>query len=359
MKKLSLILFAIFLAANVLASNKAINGIYYDFDKSSRQATVTYKGKSFDKYQNEYQGSIEIPSTVVYNGVIYQVSSISDGAFRGCKNLKNVTIPKSVNHIGMFAFKDTGIDANPHYWDNGVLYIGNCIVDAKYDQVPTYVEVRSDTRLIADYAFAECEYMKSIHLPKNLLYIGKMAFALCTSLENIDIPANITQIEELSFWACINLRRVQLPKSISAIASGAFGGCIRLDSISLDSVNESYSIKDGVLFSKDMTTLVCYPAGLKQMTYTIPVSVRQIASYSFEAAINLEYVVLPQGLKIIRKGAFMGCESLKEVSVNKELSLIEEDAFSRCVQLMVLRIPKATKLENKIGEPSLKIERIK
>ena len=345
------------LSLTIMASNKSVNGIYYDFDKNTQCATVTFRGNRYSDFRNEYRGKVTIPSTVVYGGIVYQVTSIAEGAFRGCASLREVIIPKSVVHIGMFAFKETAMERDKSNWVDGVMYVQQCVVDALYDNVPEHVVLRSDTRLIADYAFAECENMKSITMTDNVLYIGKMAFALCTALEQFTIPQRIRSIEELTFWACIRLRKINIPASVTSIASGAFGGCVRMDSITIEEHNVSYSVRDNVLFNKDMTELICYPAGIQYTRYVVPSGVRQINGWAFEAATHLQSIELPNGLKYIMSGAFTGCESLVEINIPKSVDIIADEAFIRCFSLKQIKIPKYTKIAQPVGEESLRIVR--
>ena len=69
---------------NLQASDTQVNGIYYDFNSFAKVASVTYKGSSYSSYDNEYSGTINIPSTVTYNEVVYAVTSIGSYAFYGC-----------------------------------------------------------------------------------------------------------------------------------------------------------------------------------------------------------------------------------------------------------------------------------
>ena len=88
-----------------LAHDFEVNGVYYDKINSSK-VEVTYKGNSYYSYSNEYEGNIVIPSSVNYNGINYDVTSIGWGPFAVCTNLTSIEIHNSVTSIGNYAFSD-------------------------------------------------------------------------------------------------------------------------------------------------------------------------------------------------------------------------------------------------------------
>ncbi len=146
MKKILFLLLAAILPAMAGAYDAYIDGIYYNFDKEARTATVTHRNYN-EWNQNAYSGTVNIPVTVIYNGELYDVTSIGSFAFQYCNNLTSITIPSSVVSIGSEAFSGTG-------WLNnqldGILYLDKWLIGYKGEKpTGTYV-VAEETKGIAN-----------------------------------------------------------------------------------------------------------------------------------------------------------------------------------------------------------------
>ena len=78
--------------------------------------------------------------------------------FLDSTSLNNIIIPSSVTSISKYAFEYTGYYNDENNWDNGVLYIGNCLIKAN-DVYGDYT-IKDGTKIIADSAFYYCEGLK-------------------------------------------------------------------------------------------------------------------------------------------------------------------------------------------------------
>ena len=97
MKKLLSFLVLMCVSLSAMASNTSVLNaegveIWYNFNSSTKTASVTYRGSNYLSNKNEYTGEVVIPSTVTYKGVEYSVTSIGDNAFCVCSSLTRKNI---------------------------------------------------------------------------------------------------------------------------------------------------------------------------------------------------------------------------------------------------------------------------
>ena len=135
------------------------------------------------------------------------VTSIGDYAFHSCSSLTSITIPNSVTSIGHDAFSSTGIYSNESNWENDVLYISNCLIEAK-DNISGSYTIKDNTRLLADQAFNGCSSLTSITIPNSVTSIGINAFRVCSSFTTITIPNSVTSIGNRAFDGCSSLNTI-------------------------------------------------------------------------------------------------------------------------------------------------------
>ncbi|MBQ5912819.1 MAG: leucine-rich repeat domain-containing protein, partial [Bacteroidaceae bacterium] len=89
---------AVLLSLPMLAVEVEIDGVNYDFNAETKQATV------IEKSSGKYSGEIVILESVEYGGTTYRVTSIENSAFSGCYDLTSVSIGNNVTSIGDYAF---------------------------------------------------------------------------------------------------------------------------------------------------------------------------------------------------------------------------------------------------------------
>ena len=191
----------------IFANGTHIDGLYYILDATNKTAEVTYKSRSSDGTDYNRSWNIEtaiIPSSVTYNDVIYNVTSIGDGAFCMCSQLISVSISNSVTNIGSMAFRKC-----------------NKLVN---------VTIPNSVTSIGSGAFELCSKLTSIEIPSSVTTIESWTFCY-TGLTSIDIPKGITSIENYAFRYSSDLTSLTIPSSVTNIGNGAFQGCNKLSLI--------------------------------------------------------------------------------------------------------------------------------
>lgn len=147
--------------------------------------------------------------------------------------------------------------------------------------------------------------------------IGHGAFKNCQTLSSITIPEGVTAIGDNVFYGC-NISSLTIPASVTSINHGAFGGSFStIKKINVAAANPEYSSLDGVLFDKNKTKLIKYPAGREESNYVIPEGVTVIGRYAFQALSLNGSVTLPNSLTTIEPDAFTSSFNLMEIKIGE------------------------------------------
>lgn len=267
-------------------------------------AAVTDIGKVF-------QGNTNISS---FDELEYftGITSIEEHAFRACRKLKSILIPKNVTSIGYGAFYS-------------------------------------------------CDGMTSINLPNGVTSIGGSAFNYCKGLTSLYIPNSVTSIGSGAFVNCSGLSSITIPQSVTYIGSGAFSSCNNISSIQVENGNIVYDSRDycNAIIETATNTLIkgcestIIPNSVTRIadgafgncigltSLTIPGNVTSVGIHAFNNCSGLTTVTISNGVKKLEGNVFDGCTSLTSVDLPNSISEISFMAFSNCTSLSSLTIPSS------------------
>lgn len=167
--------------------------------------------------------------------------------------------------------------------------------------------------------------LKTVVIPWGVRTIGGYAFCMCQKIERLVIPDSVLVIEYHAFEACTNLKTIRMPDSVRIIEAYAFEGCRRLQNVrtsknlmnppmldakTLKQKQSEVILRDGVMFSPDMSVLIRYPKDKRDRKYTVPNGVILIMDCAFSGNPYLTEVVIPNSAVCIRDRAFEDCRRL-------------------------------------------------
>jgi hypothetical protein len=389
MKKIFSLLIFTLCALSIWAHDFSVGGIYYKIltDKTN-EVEVTCRGSYYNSYDNEYFGSVTIPSSVTYNGTTYSVTSIGswafgecsgltsvtignsvtsirEGAFNGCTNLTSVTIPNSVTSIGERAFNGCS-KLTSMVWN-----AENCADFSSYSVAPFY-NIRSqitsftfgdDVEYIPAYLCYEMEKLTSITIPNNVTRIGKEVFSYCTGLTSVvwnaknvadfssyssapfyNIRSNITSF---TFGDSVqhipnlcskmnNLTSITIPNSVTSIGSDAFYYCSGLTSITIP--NSVTTIGEQAFFGTNITSI----AWNAKKCDNLPL-MRTTGGNSFNyifGSEKIKYFVFGDSVEHIPSNLCYDMYNLTTVTIPNSVTTIGEGAFDECSSLTSIVIPE-------------------
>lgn len=253
--------------------------------------------------------AISLPSTVNQIGLVgtssYTTSTTNCSVFEGCAALVSISLPSAVAKIGQNTFKDCSSLQT-------VTFNGNVL------------------EFIALGAFSGCASLTDFTFPMlgSSFTLGASAFAGCSSLESIVLPDNVKTIADNTFLNCVSLEAAAM-QSVAAgtVGASAFEGCVKLKNVKLS---------DAVTQIKQKAFLNC--VALEQIT--LPASLTKLGNGStsssagngnvFENCVSLLEITLPEEVNVIDVATFKNCTSLSKVTIGGAIMVIREDAFEGC-----------------------------
>ncbi len=176
----------------------------------------------------------------------------------------------------------------------------------------------------------------------------------------IDIPDEYegVPVAKIADFAAVNLEyvtKITIGKNVKEISDWAFGNSKKIIEFDVDENNPYICDVDGVVFTKDMKTLLFYPPSgginiekdtdgneIKSISYVIPDGVETIRSKAFYKCLELTDVTLPDSLKSIEEKAFFRC-NFKTLTLPENLEFIGKDAFAFSYELKEVTVPASVK----------------
>lgn len=348
--------------------------------------------------------NIVIPDSVIY---------IGEQAFSGCEALISATIGKNLTYPSSTAF--AGCNRLVEIYNRSQLqfvtqeeiygYIihsalniytptkGKSKLSAEGDKFIFYSDEEKDTYYligylgddaevtlpedinghsytIYDYAFYNCNGMKRLYLPDNLLSCKSQAFYGCDSPEynesdgsyyigNKNNPflmlmkakKDITEytvhektkiIFPRAFEECASLKTLNIGKNLKNIGEWAFTECNALEEVNVTDIASWCAIRFDNAYSNPLSCSGKLYIDGKQVTQLVlPENITRINNYAFFGFTSLTDITIPDAVTYIGDGAFTDCSSVVSVILPKNLTYIGEEAFSQCYSLESITLPAA------------------
>ena len=364
------------LAINVSAEGTTTTIGYLTFKEHDTYCEVTACSTSAT-------GSIDIPSSVVFDGNSIPVTSIGSEAFSSCSKITMVKIPNSITAIGSSAFSGCSgltrvyitninnwcsinfenISSNPLIFarklylnyqlisdlviPNGITSIGNYTFC--YCESITSLTIPDTIMSIGKNAFERCTGLTSVTIPDSVKSIGYGAFSYCSGLNNIIIGNSVISIGDYAFNYCSGLTSLVIPNSVTSIGSNAFNYCHHINSVTIpDSVT---SIGDYAFYKCGSLESITIPDSVTELgicafgqcpgvrSVTIGGGVTSLGASVFSNCNLLESVTIEDGITLISEGMFASCPRLKSITIPDSVISIGATAFSNCTGLINILLP--------------------
>ena len=332
-----------------------------DFSKSSVKTIGNYAFAS-----NKVLESVEFPDSLesigdnafkIYEGVENKLKSVKFGkglktignyAFYRNQKLTNIEFTgENLTSIGSNAFRccysltelnlkgngETVIDFRAFYCNDALKKISlagiKTIDNSAFEDCGDLNSVNFGEGLlsIGSDAFRYCPNIETVSLPESLTTINDGAFERCSKLTSIDIPNKVTKLNDNTFAYCTSLKNVSIGSGCTSISATAFVNTSSIDRITVSEDNKNFTVVDGVLYNKDMTTLVLYPKNCSG-EFAVPDTVTTIADYAFYRSPNITKITIGKNVKTIGNYAFYNCPALFKVDFGNAVKTIGSYSFA-------------------------------
>lgn len=308
-------------------------------------------------FAGTFTDTVTFNASVDYSGTVYEIGATQPDYVLAVFNkdfTKVVIRPNGDNSDGLMMNFTSKDDNNPMYkhvdtlkeavFESGIKNVGDNTFGYNVygaSSILSSLTLCNTIETIGEYAFGYSD-MKEITIPSSVKTIGRNAF-YGSLLENVNFENGVETIDDGAFSNCW-LTEIDLPASVKNIDFlSAFSGSStmynKITKINISADNPYLSSVDGVVYNKDMTTLLYYPLYKVGTTFTIPESVTEIGISAFSKNQNLITLEIPDTVKTLNQGAFSRMKSLTSVKLGKGVVSIPQNAFAYCKGLTEITIP--------------------
>ena len=171
-------------------------------------------------------------------------------------------------------------------------------------------------------------------------------------VKTVQINEGVTVISLSVFEDCARLNTIRIPGSVTDICyDHPNDGYNDLKSIEVAEGNNAFCSVDGVLYDKNMETLLCYGSGREAAEFQIPKSVTAIERYAFYKCRHLKNITIPSSVADIGEDVFAHCSNLTDITIPDGVTDLRYSLLKECSQLKSITIPKSvTHIENDVFE---------
>lgn len=341
---------------------------YYDYDPGTNTLTISGSGSmSVNTWNWPWESvSDEITSVIIEDGI----TSIGDDAFCDFDGLEEITIPASVQKIGMMVFESCDRLEHINFAAGSQL---TTIEDRAFESCHalTTINIPSSVTNIGGGILCDCENLTSITvaagnayyktdasgalytidgtkllayplgrnaavytIPRTVTTIGRLVFYDCQTIVEVvfEDGSALEKIDDFAFAYCYNLASINIPESVSFIGSHVFDDTPWNNTLANNMPQGGFVTFGTVLYKVD--------SGISG-PFEVGNNITTIAGNAFYGCSGLESVIIPDNVTYIGDAAFEDCSSLESVSFTgtPTIEVISDEIFYGCGSLTNITIP--------------------
>lgn len=178
---------------------------------------------------------------------------------------------------------------------------------------------------ISEHSFGGFESLEKVVIKGDDVSVRHAAFYECTNLKEFENTENISRIFTHAFCGCKSLTSLHFGKDLRVLEKDAFKNCPALEKVSIDKDNPYFTSLDGVIYTKNMSTLIYYPSGKHDEIFVIPKEVKKI---DYRAICDNPFVKMfvfeGESMPTTHIENFLSCKQLTDIKISPSVTQIEE-----------------------------------